>query len=91
MSNEKLGPLYPSGRGGPLGQQLLMNERLWHTAKQLEKLNSNITSLNNSITKFNTEASKQTDKLIYLTCVIVGLTLLMLIGLGIQIWLASVK
>jgi hypothetical protein len=44
--------------------------------------------LNETIKKFNEATGGQTRRLLFLTWVIAILTALMLIGLGIQIWLA---
>jgi len=47
-----------------------------------------IRALHETISRFKAESIKQTGKLIVLTWVIAGLTVVMLIGLAIQIYLA---
>jgi len=44
-----------------------------------------IKKLHESIREFNNQSSKQTQKIIQLTCWIIGLTIAMLVGLAIQI------
>ena len=66
MSNDDLGPLYPSGGRGPVGERLLTNERLWHTAKRLEKTNKELQRLQAGIQhveKTIIEANAKNDKL----------------------------
>lgn len=50
-----------------------------------------IRSLKSTIKSFNEKTSKQTDKMIKLTWVIVGLTVVLVIGLFIQIRLANIQ
>jgi hypothetical protein len=45
--------------------------------------------LHESIKAFNTASARQTRQLLILTWVIVVLTAVMVIGLGVQIWLAN--
>lgn len=50
-----------------------------------ELIKRSVNKLEKTIENFNEESSKQTSKMIYLTWVIVGLTIAMLLGLIIQI------
>ncbi len=53
-----------------------------------ELIKRSVNKLENTIETFNTQSSKQTSKMICLTWVIVGLTIAMLIGLVIQIFIS---
>jgi hypothetical protein len=47
-----------------------------------------VEELHKTIREFNAETTRQTKQMLWLTRVIAGLTLVMLIGLGVQIYLA---
>lgn len=58
------------------------------TSNNYEGLVTMLTRLNASVNRFNKESSKQTDKVINLTKFIIVLTIIMTIGLAIQIGLS---
>lgn len=73
------------------------DDQLWHLINESsphygslasdELTRRALNNLRNTISSFNTQSSKQTDKLVRLTWWIVGLTVVMVAGLIVQIFL----
>lgn len=61
-------------------------DAMLHQVSAYERLENELSSLRSSIDSYQQRTNKQTRWLIGLTVAIAILTLLMLIGLGIQIW-----
>jgi hypothetical protein len=74
------------------------DDQLWHLINESsphfsvlasdELTRRSLVKLQKNIDKFNKTSTKQTEKMIVLTRWIVGLTIAMLVGLGIQIFLS---
>jgi hypothetical protein len=59
--------------------------------ESIKENNRNLESFKSETLNFNKETSSQTEKMILLTKVLTGLTIVMVVGLLIQIWLSWPK